>query len=100
MIGTLLAHPSASASTLPRILEIYDTLRRPFAQSMVVRSRRSSQLLFDEIPRAVSLGQEHKVQELGEELEDNWKWCWTTTFDADLEMAVDMLKSEASVTPV
>ncbi|KZT63440.1 FAD/NAD(P)-binding domain-containing protein [Daedalea quercina L-15889] len=39
ILGSLLAHPHATRQTLPRVLQIYDNIRRPFSQDIIRRSR-------------------------------------------------------------
>jgi hypothetical protein len=36
-----------------------------------------------------------RLHELARAIDDEWKWCWTTTLDADVARAVDMLTTDA-----
>ena len=49
VLGTLLGHPSASLSTMPALLSVYDVVRRPFAQEVQRLSDENKMTLDTEI---------------------------------------------------
>ncbi|EIN05059.1 salicylate hydroxylase [Punctularia strigosozonata HHB-11173 SS5] len=106
LLGTLLTHPSASLASLPRILKIYDAVRRPYAQEAVRRSRQAGMLytLRDEQFRDIGILAKQngraagqlgaKLNGLAHAIYDIWKWCWTTTLDGDVSRAIEMLRAQ------
>ncbi|KAH9840776.1 FAD/NAD(P)-binding domain-containing protein [Rhodofomes roseus] len=44
VLASLLADPRTNRQTLPRVLQIYDAIRRPFSQDIMQRSRNSGRL--------------------------------------------------------
>lgn len=96
VLSALLASPKCTIETVPRIMQIYDQIRRPFANRVLAHSR-SVGLLFElngpghdgvkphsAVPREV-------LEKMGESCVSQWEWAWSTSLDADLEKAVAML---------
>ncbi|KAL4249900.1 FAD/NAD(P)-binding domain superfamily protein [Abortiporus biennis] len=101
LLATLLGNSKTTISTLPKILEIYDTIRRPFAQQAMNRSRENAMLYtltfpgltFDR-PEDYDDTQKRRLSEVCYRIRKNWEWVWTTTIDEDIDRAVDMLERQ------
>ncbi|EMD39109.1 hypothetical protein CERSUDRAFT_104377 [Gelatoporia subvermispora B] len=100
VLSTLLGHPLTTLATLPRALQIYDAIRRPFAQH-VAKVSRDNGLLFtmnypgltidspaDDVPR--------KLTELSSHIKKKWEWAWESSVSEDVERAVGMLEEAAA----
>jgi len=95
-LATLLGHSSTTIDTLPRALQVFNSIRRPYANQIAERSRLNGHYFtlqypgvdFDQISGDEQL---EKLQELGNAMTRNWEWTWTTTMD--LKEAVRMLEA-------
>lgn len=98
LLAMLLGHPRTTIDTLPRALEIYDAVRRPFTRTAAEGSKENAllytlnypSLKFDQPERH----DEKRLQRLSEvchRIRKNWEWVWNTTLDSDVERAVAML---------
>ncbi|OCH96283.1 FAD/NAD(P)-binding domain-containing protein [Obba rivulosa] len=100
VLATLLGHPSTSIATLPRALQIYDAVRRPFAQHVAKVSRDNGLLFTMNYPGLTleSPGEDvpRKLAELSSRIKKKWEWAWESSVDDDVERAVRMLEEAAS----
>ena len=77
-------------------MQIYDQIRRPFANRVLELSR-SVGLLFElngaghDGVKPQSVVPKKVLQEMGESCRAKWEWAWSTSIDEDLERAVAML---------
>lgn len=109
LLGTLLAHASPHTS-IARVAEVYDAVRRPAAQRVASVSRDAGLLYTFNYPglevrgdvggRPNGEGQEdeeekRKLHEVYRRVRENWVWAWDTSVDGDVERAVSMLSSES-----
>lgn len=96
ILSALLASPKCTTETVPRIMQIYDQIRRPFANRVLELSR-SVGLLFElngpghDVVKPHSVVPREVLEEMGESCRAQWEWAWSTSLDADLEKAVAML---------
>jgi hypothetical protein len=96
ILATLLGHPRTTLESASFALQIYDRVRRPFANKVAEFSRLSGQyytLKFEGVDFDDITGQElqDQLRNLGEALAEVWKWSWTTTLDEAAESAIRML---------
>ena len=98
ILAALLAHPRTNVHTLPLVAQIYDTVRRPFAQFVAKMSREAGMLYTfnfpgSEFPEHRDRSQDgDRLQKVYERIANNWKWAWETTVDGDLAKAVALLE--------
>ncbi|KZP07956.1 FAD/NAD(P)-binding domain-containing protein [Athelia psychrophila] len=97
VLAALLANPKCTPSSLPRVLQIYDEVRRPKA-SNVWHLSRTNGLIYE----FNGAGCEHvgmyddnvsseMLAKIGKEAEEHWEWAWKTSAEEDREQAVSML---------
>lgn len=87
-------------STIPRALEIYDEIRRPFSQDIQRLSLRSGITVLMDKSGEVTLGPDHVQGDLlgsAEDLGKLFAWSWTTSVMPDWDRAVDAVKSIVNV---
>ncbi|KZP08336.1 FAD/NAD(P)-binding domain-containing protein [Athelia psychrophila] len=98
ILAALLAHPKCTRSSLPRVLQIYDEVRRPKASTVWHRSRTSG--LIYELGGAGcehlgmhddNVSSEMLAKRVGKAAEENCEWAWKTSAEEDRERAVSML---------
>jgi len=100
-VAALLGHRLTTLETIPRVFEIYNTLRRPFALDIARKSRQMGRYLnmnhkdFD-IEACESSKQGELLAHMGDAMLETWEWTWTTTLDGMVEEGVRMLET---VTP-
>ena len=78
------------------MLRIYDAVRRPDAQEHV-RGAQAALVRFtfrdegtEELPaRPDSVA---KLERWARVIVEGWEWCWTSTMDADVQRALEMLE--------
>ncbi|KAG6831350.1 hypothetical protein H0H87_005495 [Tephrocybe sp. NHM501043] len=98
VLAELLGHRLAERETLPDVLRIYDTLRRPFAMDIAHRSYENGRYLSmthpDFLPDDCDVDtQKRFLHELGEVILDKWQWAWTTSLDDMVKEGVAMLEA-------
>ena len=82
---------------MPAALTIYDTVRRPFGNSVVERSRSTGFLYeFNELPAGlneekIKEGDCDELQKLGTVIHDKWTIQWTALPDVEWRAARDLL---------
>ncbi|KAF6752054.1 salicylate 1-monooxygenase [Ephemerocybe angulata] len=99
-LANLLSNPSVTVRDIPRVLAVYDAIRRPFALEVARRSHLNGSLYTmnhpefkDRISRCSSKAEQGVVlQQLGEALKNNWEWAWNSSFDDCMEAGAVMLK--------
>ncbi|KAL1725012.1 hypothetical protein EV714DRAFT_288165 [Schizophyllum commune] len=95
LLAHLLGDPSVTRDTIPKALRVYDAARRPVAQDVQERSRVNGHLLalnhrgidFDALQGEA---QRAALIELGEQMQRDWEWAWSTSTDG---MVHDSLKT-------
>lgn len=105
VLSTILAQPDITSKTIPIALQVYDEVRRPFAQEVVRRSYRTGERMFLQCARVegvtvdasaagkVSLG---VMEEIGAESAELLLWTWSTTIDGDLQRAADLVRAKVA----
>ncbi|KAI0689374.1 hypothetical protein BC835DRAFT_255975 [Cytidiella melzeri] len=107
VLASLLTQPEVQRGSIQRALEVYDEVRRPFAQHIQDLSFQYGDMLRLESPRMMHYTTEDSIagkisrDELMELLEqdtmDVQRWMWTTTPREDLERAIVKLRATANV---
>ncbi|KAF5350912.1 hypothetical protein D9758_010492 [Tetrapyrgos nigripes] len=87
---------------VPQMLQVYDTIRQPFANSIMSRARKQGRYYeFDaeefihpsETGQVMSTNDSSWIPLLQHKLTDQWSWAWTTpTAKDDLKRADEMLR--------
>lgn len=78
-------------------LKIYDTIRRPFGNGIVERSRSTGFLYeFNELPDGLNdakmmEGDQEELQKLGMAMQEKWSIQWSALPDVEWRAAQDML---------
>jgi len=91
LLATLLGHPLTRLDNVSRALSIYDTIRRPIAMEVAERSLTNGRLFGLQLP-GVPLDNDMVLPDLGEAIENNWKWTWSTTCDGAVKEAIRLLE--------
>ncbi|OBZ74163.1 Salicylate hydroxylase [Grifola frondosa] len=81
VLSTLLGHRRATRATLPRVLQVYDAVRRPFAQRVAESSRENGMLYTLNFPgltfdAPVYDADAEKLAEIRARIRMNWEWAW------------------------
>ncbi|KAL0577547.1 hypothetical protein V5O48_004445 [Marasmius crinis-equi] len=97
VLAELLGHPSITLHTVSRALEVYDGIRRPWANEVAKRCQfngRCYGLHFDNFPfeNASPCDTEQKLDEMGDRLLEGWDWCWRTSVRHSLDDALRKLR--------
>lgn len=97
-LATLLGHRLCAVDTIPRVLGIYDAVRRPFALDVAERSRQNGRfytLCHDDFDYDACTGEERtrRMKEIIRTIEERWAWAWSTTVDGMMEEGLQMLES-------
>jgi len=97
MLATLLGHHRTTLDTIPRALEIYDSIRQPFATKVAERSRLNGHYFsFHGMDCDSSHQSEEvlrdKLQSLAGTFTRNWEWCWSTSVDGSMKEAINLLE--------
>ncbi|EPQ52859.1 FAD/NAD P-binding domain-containing protein [Gloeophyllum trabeum ATCC 11539] len=104
ILATLLTHPGCTREMLPEALKIYDSIRRPFSQS-VLQSSKDVGLMYEfswpgftdeDIMRKAADGSMHldieALHRLGELAAEVQAWSWRSTIEDDRKQAIEMLE--------
>lgn len=100
-LANLLNTPSVTTHEIPHVLAVYDAVRRPFDQEAARLSRISGSYFMFSHPdfcdrvydeNASGAQQEEILRQMGEALDKNWEWVWTTSFDECMEAGIRMLE--------
>ncbi|KZP27530.1 FAD/NAD(P)-binding domain-containing protein [Athelia psychrophila] len=97
VLAALLASPACTPASLPHVLQIYDTVRRPRAIDVWRRSRANGMIY-----EFAGAGSKHvgvrndgvsgeTLAKMAEELEENYDWAWKTLAETDREEALLIL---------
>lgn len=101
ILGSLLAHPLTTRSTIFAALSIYETVRLPHANSVMEKSKAFGKLYEFADPRFAGLGlrevgcrgdkegaDKDKLIGLGQALSEGYRWAWETEVEDDRKRAV------------
>ncbi|KAL1666581.1 hypothetical protein GGF50DRAFT_50279 [Schizophyllum commune] len=97
LLAHLLGDPSVTRDTIPEALRVYDAARRPVAQDVQERSRVNGHLLalnyrgidFDALQGEA---QRAALIELGEQMQRDWEWAWSTSTDGMVQDSLEALR--------
>ncbi|KAL1713889.1 hypothetical protein EV715DRAFT_276969 [Schizophyllum commune] len=97
LLAHLLGDPSVTRDTIPEALRLYDAARRPVAQDVQERSRVNGHLLalnyrgidFDALQGEA---QRAALIELGEQMQRDWEWAWSTSTDGMVHNSLEILR--------
>ncbi|KAI4519153.1 hypothetical protein K525DRAFT_249758 [Schizophyllum commune Loenen D] len=97
LLAHLLGDPSVTRDTIPEALRVYDAARRPVAQDVQERSRVNGHLLalnyrgidFDALQGEA---QRAALIELGEPMQRDWEWAWSTSTDGIVHDSLEILR--------
>ncbi|KAF7975798.1 hypothetical protein HWV62_8475 [Athelia sp. TMB] len=97
ILSALLASPKCTPSSLPRVLEIYDQVRRPKAKEVCELSRTNGAIYefngagnehIEPYDESVDLAE---LEKIGKEAEKHWDWAWKKSAEEDRENALKLL---------
>ncbi|KAJ2921301.1 hypothetical protein H1R20_g15789, partial [Candolleomyces eurysporus] len=99
-LATLLSNPSVTVRDIPKVLSVYDAVRRPFAVEVCRRSHLNGSFYTMNHPEfktriakcTSQAEQEQVLKQLGEAVKNNWEWAWSSSFNDCMEAGVVMLK--------
>lgn len=102
ILATLLAHSLTTRETLPDVLKVYEEIRLPFANDILLRSAMNGRIYEFNAPDSIVV-QDFGKKKLGENdvgllwnvghvICERWKWAWSTTITEDQEKALKMLE--------
>ncbi|KZT30268.1 salicylate hydroxylase [Neolentinus lepideus HHB14362 ss-1] len=105
ILASLLTHPLCTKEALPAALGIYDSIRRPLANSVLEGSRRAG-LLYDfnlpglteeDIMREGGRQSMEVLHRVGKTMDTIHEWIWKRPVQKDKEQAVTMLEDRLSL---
>ncbi|TEB22418.1 salicylate 1-monooxygenase [Coprinellus micaceus] len=100
-LATLLSNPAVTTRDIPKVLAVYDAIRRPFAVDVCRRSHLNGSFYTLNHPDykhrfgssfSGSRDQMQFLKEYGEVLKRSWEWAWTTSFNDSMEAGMVILK--------
>ncbi|RXW23549.1 hypothetical protein EST38_g2310 [Candolleomyces aberdarensis] len=99
-LATLLSNPSVNVRVIPKVLSVYDAVRRPFAVEVCRRSHLNGLFYTMNHPEfknriagcTSQAEQEQVLKQLGEAVKDNWERAWSSSFNDCMEAGVVTLK--------
>ncbi|KAL1673917.1 hypothetical protein EV122DRAFT_221733 [Schizophyllum commune] len=97
LLAHLLGDSSVTRDTIPEALRVYDAARRPVAQDVQEHSRINGHLLalnyrgidFDALEGEA---QRAALNELGEQMQRDWEWAWSTSTDLMVHDSLEALR--------
>ncbi|KAL1712428.1 hypothetical protein EV715DRAFT_277991 [Schizophyllum commune] len=97
LLAHLLGDPSVTRDTIPKALRVYDAARRPVAQDVQERSRFNGHLLalnYRGIYFEALQGEAQRAAliALGEQMQRNWEWAWSTSTDGMVHDSSEALR--------
>ncbi|TFK17802.1 salicylate hydroxylase [Coprinopsis marcescibilis] len=99
VLATLLIQPGATRETLPRVLSIYDHVRRPVDHDVHNRNRINGQYFtFHNVDLDPSLPDEHLLpylQHHAQKFTKNWEWAWLSSAAPVMQEAMQLLNSSS-----
>ncbi|TFK34050.1 hypothetical protein BDQ12DRAFT_700563 [Crucibulum laeve] len=93
ILATLLGHRLTRLENINQALSIYDNIRRPVATEVAERSLVNGRLFGLQLPGVDADKDTERLPEIGDAIKENWKWTWSTTLDASIRDAVQMLEN-------
>ncbi|KZP03283.1 hypothetical protein FIBSPDRAFT_1055376 [Athelia psychrophila] len=96
-VRSFLANPTCTPASLPRVLQIYDQVRRPKADNVWHMSRKNGWMYecADAIREEFGLHDDdfssETLAKTGKEAADNHTWTWNTSAEEDRKRAVPMM---------
>ncbi|KZT13311.1 FAD/NAD(P)-binding domain-containing protein [Laetiporus sulphureus 93-53] len=91
ILGRLLAHPLCTLSRVPEVLRIYQSVRLPFAKTVLGRAKRTGRMCEFNCPGmydgSEAADEKEQLDELGKALYGQWQWQWRERFDDQWEVA-------------
>ncbi|KAG7095080.1 hypothetical protein E1B28_005868 [Marasmius oreades] len=100
VLAELLGHPHTTRETIPRALKIYDSIRRPWTQTVAEKARANGSYLtldfegFD-FEGASEDAIKTQLGRMSEIIIDDWRWSWNSSVQESLENAIRQLEREA-----
>ncbi|KDQ56307.1 hypothetical protein JAAARDRAFT_79353 [Jaapia argillacea MUCL 33604] len=97
ILGRLLSNVPTSPSNIHDALKVYETIRLPFANELVWKTRATGLMYeFNDSWQVEAWNEresvgEAELKELSRKIYGQWEWHWTTRFDDDLERALLLL---------
>ncbi|KAI5897269.1 FAD/NAD(P)-binding domain-containing protein [Schizophyllum commune H4-8] len=97
LLAHLLGDPAVTRANVSAALRVYDTARRPVAQDVQERSRVNGHLLalnYHGIDFDALEGEAQCVAliELGEQMQRDWEWAWSTSTDGMVQDSLEALR--------
>lgn len=102
LLATILAQPQASTEQIPTILQIFDEIRRPFAQDIVRKSFRTGQLQTLSSEKLEGYTAEDSAagripaevyRAVEEAIANEGRWTYMTAAHDDRRIAVELLQA-------
>ncbi|KAJ4474467.1 hypothetical protein J3R30DRAFT_3509303 [Lentinula aciculospora] len=96
-LAELLGDPRTTLNTLTQALKVYDKFRRPWTQETGAKAMANCRyftLHYDDFDfvHADAATVTQKLHDLTDLMIDEWKWCWTTTVEDSLKLALSQLQ--------
>lgn len=82
---------------MPHILDIYNKIRRPFGNRVLLASRQQGLYYemngpgFEDVTEGDNSVPLDKLEELMRTILKSWEWAWTTSADDDVQRALELL---------
>ena len=101
ILASVLSQPSVTHTTLPAALQVYDVVRRPFAQTVQERSRENGDIShlrrcgWEDVSAAQSAAggfPREKLVRVGQEIDKMMNWAIDGTITEDRERAITLVK--------
>ncbi|KZT01925.1 FAD/NAD(P)-binding domain-containing protein [Laetiporus sulphureus 93-53] len=99
ILASILAHSHVTRDTLPRALQIYDSIRRPFSQWVVQHSRATGDFddlraaEFEKLSDTKGALSEGQLAKISESLDSMFEWHMNTSVMPDRDRALELLNA-------
>lgn len=98
-MASLLTNEEATCKNIPRIAEIYNSIRCPAANAILLASRDQGKWCELDHPRLKNVSEgdtvpQDKLDRLGNDISQAWEWVWKTTAEGDRQRAAEMLSAK------
>ncbi|KAH8111745.1 FAD/NAD-binding domain-containing protein [Phellopilus nigrolimitatus] len=99
VLGALLAHPRTTRATIHMALEVFDSIRLPFALAVQHRARVQGLLYGFDDPRRIDEGDAETrmrswLREMADVVIEDWQWAWETRAEDDCVQALQKFEKK------
>ena len=99
ILASLLTDSGVNRKNIPSVAEVYNSVRCPAANAILLASRDQGKWCELDHPRFKSVNEgdmvsKERLDRLCNDISSAWDWIWKTSAESDRQKALDMLSSK------